>query len=113
MNHKMNTNPNPSYDCVSFSTARQPTTSKSARTAQVKMDTNPSYDCVSFSTARQTVTSKAATTPQVKTNINPSYDCVSFSTARQPVTTTDIIDTNMNYCYSILPTAKTDKKLNS
>ncbi len=44
-----------------------------------------------------------ATTPQVKTDINPSYDCVTFGTARQPVTT-DTIDTNMNYCYSTVPT---------
>ena len=113
MNHKMNTNPNPSYDCVSFSTARQPTTSKSARTAQVKIDTNPSYDCVSFSTARQPTTSKSARTAQVKIDTNPSYDCVSFSTARQPVTSTDTIDTNMNYCYSTVPIAKMDKELNS
>ncbi len=111
MNHKMNTNP--SYDCVLFGTARQPTTSKGGRTTQVKMDTNPSYDCVSLSTARQTVTNKTATTPQVKTGINPSYDSVTFSTARQHVTSTDAIDTNMNYCYSTLPTAMPEKELNS
>ena len=110
MNHKMTTNPNPSYDHVSFSTARVNTSKHSRIARQVKIDTNPSYDYV-FSTARQTATSKTASTPQVKTDINPSYDCVTFSATRQPVTSTDTIDTNMNYCYSTVPAGMPEKEL--
>ena len=72
------------------------TEANNSATTQVKMDTNPSYDCVKFDAAKQ----KDTRTPQVKTDINPSYDRVSFSTARQPVTST-----NMNYCYSTVPSA--------
>ena len=85
--------PNPSYECVIFNSGHS-----TGASPKVKMDTNPSYDSVSFGTAKQK-------DPQVKTDMNPSYDSVTFSTARQPVTSTDTIDTNMNYCYSTLPTA--------